>query len=181
MRRGQQGRCLFILPTRRLLDKHALMRSALADAASGTSPGSVFLTQRVFARDVLDVTSRTVFLDLHVCSSQNPLLCFHFLPPNPPPWRRPDACPSPETQGLLWGRASPPPSLQRALEGGVSSKNGKQARHQLDYRVSRGNREPRPRNHLPTDQAACRGACCLHLTSGLPTDLTHLPIVTRPF
>lgn len=39
MRRGQQGCCLFILPTRRLLDKHALVRSAFADAASETSPG----------------------------------------------------------------------------------------------------------------------------------------------
>lgn len=84
MRRGQQGRCLFILPTRRLLDKHALMRSALADAASGTSPGSVFLTQRVFARDVLDVTSRTVFLDLHVCSSQTPPSVLSLPSPEPP-------------------------------------------------------------------------------------------------
>lgn len=32
----------------------------------------LFPMQRMFARDVLDVTVRTVFLALHMCSSQTP-------------------------------------------------------------------------------------------------------------
>lgn len=146
MRRGsdldrQQGCLFFNLPDCPLAN-HALTRSVPGDAASETSGSDASNAMTSNGRGVINGTILTIFLNLHKCSSQNPLLCFHFLT-LPATQQRPDTGSSPETQllrfGLLVGRASPLPSpgaatgLHLPRGGGVSLKNMLVCKpHQLD-------------------------------------------------